>query len=74
VTCCSTFIGPSQVGDAAPQQPERALGPVEDGFESRGLDLAPFQAQGDAVENEQLVLDPVESALDRSSFSSIRRR
>jgi hypothetical protein len=41
-----------------------ALVPVEDGLEPRGLDLTPFQAQGDAVEDEQPVLDPAEPALD----------
>ena len=37
---------------------------MENGLEARGLDLAHLQTQGDAVEDEELVLDPAEPALD----------
>ena len=36
---------------------------IENRLKPRGLDLAPFQTQGDAVENEEFVLDPAEPAL-----------
>jgi hypothetical protein len=63
------FPGTFQLGDAASQLALRALVPVEYRLQPRGLDLAPFQTESDAVENEQLVLDPAEPASTRSTRS-----
>jgi hypothetical protein len=41
-----------------------ALVAIEERLQPGRLDLAPFQAQGDAVQNQQLVLDRVKPALD----------
>jgi hypothetical protein len=40
------------------------LVPIENSLEPRGLDLAAFETQNDAIEHQQLILDPVEPALD----------
>jgi hypothetical protein len=37
--------------------------PVEDRFDSRSLHLAPLEAQGCAIEHQQLVLGPAKPAL-----------
>ena len=38
--------------------------PVENRLQPRGLDLAPFQPQNDAIEHHQLVFDPAQPALN----------
>lgn len=61
---CSFFRGTFQLGDAASQQGKRALVPIENRFHPRRLDVAAFKPKDDAVQNQQLVLDPAEPALD----------
>jgi DNA-binding HxlR family transcriptional regulator len=63
----SLSVGTFQLREAASQVGQPALVPIENPLQACGLDLAPFQTQGNAVENEQ-------SSSIRLSRPSIRSR